>query len=205
MLAWVLSACGLDGTQQGQGPGGKVSGGKRAGTPCYQIWREMESEILGKSLQPAWGKVCQDVSEGLDEQAFPHPPPHLDGGPGACAESVVRAASGPSPQGSGRFQGQSWRSGEMLSVRPSTGQGRPACLGGQQRQLQDLRSPPSKSLPGAQKGPPRQGDSTWDQRPRPSTRPAEGPGRGACSCRGGRDLSAQDICASGPPMAPPQP
>lgn len=38
-LAWIPRACRLDETQKGQGPGGKVSEGKRAGTPCYQIWR----------------------------------------------------------------------------------------------------------------------------------------------------------------------
>lgn len=68
----------------------------------------------------------------------------------------------------------------MLSVRPRTGQDRPACLGGQPRQLQDPRSPPSKSLPGVQGGPPRQGDSMWDRHPRPSIRPVEwGPGLGS--------------------------
>lgn len=59
-------------------------------------------------------------------KSFPHPPPHLDGGPGACAEIMVEAASGPSPWGSGHFQGQPWRSWEMLSVRPQTSKAHPA-------------------------------------------------------------------------------
>lgn len=181
-MAWILRACGLDETQQGQGPGRKVSGGGAGGrnTLLPDLEEKWKVKYLESNFSRPGGKCVGMFPKAWMSKSFPHPPPHLDGGPGVCAEIMVEAASGPSPWGSGHFQGQSWRSWEMLSVRPQTSkdhpcrsQPSPAFLGRQQLQLQGWRSPPSKSFPRVQKGPPRQGDSIWDRHPRPSIRPVE--------------------------------
>lgn len=123
------------------------------------------------------------VSEGAGGPAFPPPPPPaLTGGPGVCAATTVGAASGPSAWGSGHIQGQAW----MLSLRPPTSKDSPCrprppapSLGGSSFSCRILGPHYPNLSPGARKGPPRQGDSTWDQHPRPSIRPVEsGPWNG---------------------------
>lgn len=127
-LARVLSACGLDETQQGQGLGGKVSGGRGQEHPVTRSGEKWKVKYLESHFSRPGGK-CRDVSEGLDEQAFPPPTPT----PRRRARGVCRnhgaGCSGPRPRGSGHFQGRSWRSGEMLSVRPRTRPGPPRLPG----------------------------------------------------------------------------
>lgn len=111
---------------------------------------------------------------------FPHPPPHLAGGPGACAEIMAEAVAGPSPRGSGHFQGQSWRSLGAFPAAPDQGGWplRPLTFPlppweGSSFSCRILGPHHPNISPGGPKGPPRQGDSIWDRHPRPSIRPVE--------------------------------
>lgn len=186
-LAWALGACRLDETQQKQGPGRKVSGGEEGrNTLLPDLEKKWKVKYLESNFSRPGGKCVGMFPKAWMSKPFPHPPPHLDGGPGACTEIVVEAASGPSPRGSGHFQGQSRRGWGMLLVRPQTSKDRPCAPGlplpsweGSSFSCKMLGPHHPNRSPRVQKGPPRQGDSVWDRHPSPSIRPVElGPWNG---------------------------
>lgn len=75
-------------------------------------------KYLESNFSRPGGKCVGMFPKAWMSKPFPHPPPHLVGGPGVCAEIMVEAAPGPSVPGSGHFQGQFWRSLDAFPEAP---------------------------------------------------------------------------------------
>ena len=152
---------------------------------------------LGADLEKKWkvkylesnfgrpaGKCVGMFPKAWMSKPFPHPPPRLTRGAGVCAEisvelllawfSGVQVTSRECPWGARRWSSWGPCSSYPLNLhlhKPS--HQAPALQGGLQLQLQNCRSPPTKSFPGSPERPSPPGWLIWDQHPRPSIRPVE--------------------------------